>query len=373
MIQVGHPHRRFRRFGLLIASIAASFLVCEIALMIWSPIPLRIRGDSILLPTNLQFKFENIASNKLERHICVQRNSLGFRGPEPPADFGDALTMVAVGGSTTECWAQTDGKTWCDLVSRALGAHLQGFWLNNAGLDGHSTYGHLHLLDQVLVKLQPDYILLLVGINDLNRSDINIYDAAAKLENAGLVKRCIRASVFLSTVQTVWRTMVAKDLGLRHNWELDPRKEPRGADTTEEESQYLRRQIEVCLPGYENRLQTFVAQTKSAGIRLILITQPALYGDFVDPVTGEPMGDIRFAGQCARTVGKGLDLFNAATRRIAQAAGVPCIDLAEEMPKRSDLYYDWIHFSDRGAEQVADILAPKLREILTSAHPERSR
>lgn len=373
MTRVGRPHRRFRRFGLLAASIAASLLVCELALRVWSPIALRTRGDSILLPTNVQYQFENIASDKLERHIRVQRNSLGFRGPEPPADFEAALTMVAVGGSTTECWAQTDGKTWCDLVNRDLTSHLQGFWLNNAGLDGHSTYGHLHLLDQILEKLRPDYVLLLVGLNDMNRSDINIHDAASKLENASWTKRVIRASVLLSTVQTVWRSMVAKNLGLQHKWELDPRTEKQGADSPEEEALFLRRQIEVCIPGYEERLQVFVARTKAAGIRLILVTQPALYGDFVDPVTGVSIGDVRFANHCARTLGKGLDLFNAATRRIAQAAEVPCIDLAAELPKRSDLYYDWIHYSDLGAQQVAAILAPKLRTLLAEAHPDRRR
>ena len=39
-------------------------------------------------------------------------------------------------------------------------------WLNNAGLDGHSTFGHEILLRSHIIKLKPDMIIFLTGIND---------------------------------------------------------------------------------------------------------------------------------------------------------------------------------------------------------------
>ena len=49
-------------------------------------------------------------------------------------------------------------------------------WINNAGLDGATTYRHLILLEDYVVKLQPKVVLFLVGINDVGAGEI----AAAK-------------------------------------------------------------------------------------------------------------------------------------------------------------------------------------------------
>jgi hypothetical protein len=78
----------------------------------------------------------------LEARIVHRKNSLGFRGPELPADYAERLSIIAVGGSTTECFYIPDGKTWPDLPADSLGGNFSGLWLDNAGLDGHSTWGH---------------------------------------------------------------------------------------------------------------------------------------------------------------------------------------------------------------------------------------
>ena len=43
-------------------------------------------------------------------------------------------------------------------------------WVGNAGLDGHSTWGHRILMEEVISKIRPDALILLVGINDLSVS-----------------------------------------------------------------------------------------------------------------------------------------------------------------------------------------------------------
>lgn len=47
----------------------------------------------------------------LDRLIIHSVNSLGFRGPEPPANMDERYTVFVVGGSTTECSKLSDGKT----------------------------------------------------------------------------------------------------------------------------------------------------------------------------------------------------------------------------------------------------------------------
>ena len=81
------------------------------------------------------------------------KNSLGFRGAPPPRDFPDYLTIITIGGSTTECFYLSDGRTWPDLLGQNLSREFNRVWVNNAGLDGATTYRHLILMEDYVVTL----------------------------------------------------------------------------------------------------------------------------------------------------------------------------------------------------------------------------
>ena len=49
-------------------------------------------------------------------------------------------------------------------------------WVNNAGLTGHSTIGHITLLKEHVVKIHPKVIVFLIGINDIGTEHAWIYD-----------------------------------------------------------------------------------------------------------------------------------------------------------------------------------------------------
>ncbi|MBI5184572.1 MAG: SGNH/GDSL hydrolase family protein [Nitrospinae bacterium] len=118
-----------------------------------------------------------IHSTKIDKQIIHKKNMLGFRGENPPKNFEEKLTLITVGGSTTECFYLSDGKTWTDVLGKKLNARFSnGTWINNAGLDGHSTFGHLVLMEDYIVRLKPKIALFLVGINDLGREDLRSYD-----------------------------------------------------------------------------------------------------------------------------------------------------------------------------------------------------
>jgi len=114
------------------------------------------------------------------KHHRARENSLGFRGPELPADLDDRLSILTVGGSTTECFYVSEGKTWSDLLARRLEGRLDRVWLNNAGLDGHSSFGHRVLLSsEAVVRLHPKVVVFLVGCNDVARDDFLEFGVAA--------------------------------------------------------------------------------------------------------------------------------------------------------------------------------------------------
>ena len=41
---------------------------------------------------------------------------------------------------------EPDSKTWTDVLSKNLDSAFDNLWMNNAGIDGHSTFGHIILI-----------------------------------------------------------------------------------------------------------------------------------------------------------------------------------------------------------------------------------
>ena len=145
---------RLRSVGKNLLVLLISFVLvlgfCELILRVYNPLGFRIKGDKIILPINKKeiIRHEH-GLGKLDKVVVHQRNSLGFRGPEPPADFPRNLTIVTVGGSTTECFDLAEDKTWPHGLGVNLQCDFKPLWLNNAGLSGNSTfavsYTHLTL------------------------------------------------------------------------------------------------------------------------------------------------------------------------------------------------------------------------------------
>src|SRR5258708_9950816 len=165
-----------RRIAYVVYFIFAVFLLLEIGLRIYNPFHLRLKGNRIVLPVNQKIPILNKINPKLDTVIVNTRNNLGFRGPELPLDREHTLTIITIGGSTTECHFLNDGKTWPYLLGKRLLDSFPGCWLNNAGLDGHSTYGHTVMLNDHVKQLRPSVILFLTGINDVETSGPSFHD-----------------------------------------------------------------------------------------------------------------------------------------------------------------------------------------------------
>jgi GDSL-like lipase/acylhydrolase family protein len=350
------------KFLSAVAGIFIAILLAEVILRIYNPIPLPLRGLQIVLPSNKRLVFNNQNTNsKLDRQVVTTTNAVGFRGPNPPADPKAYLKIVAVGGSTTLCVMLADDKTWPARLDARLNAKLtKPVWLNNAGLDGHSTFGHMRLLEQFVMNLQPDYVLLLVGINDVGRDDLNEFDMRMELAHQSVLNRAVSESHFLSTLQVLWRSWRAFDVGVGHRWELDLKTNPSATIDDDAINKALIEHRLRFVPAYESRLIRLIVMLRERGIEPVFITQPVLYGETIDPETGVNIGPLTFGGKTAAQRWRELRLYNDATIRIGKLHNVLIIDLANKLPKDSKLYYDWAHYTNPGAELVADIVAAEL-------------
>jgi len=355
-----------RRLRIVVVQLLFGFCLLEVGLRLYQPLPFRVHGSRIVLPVHHSYRFETDAPGKLDHVARHTKNSLGFRGPDPPADLSSRPSIVTIGGSTTECLFLSDGQTWTDIMARRLESRWPRLWVNNAGLDGQSTYGHVVLLRDYIVGLRPSVALFLIGINDVQRDDPTTYDAALA-PGGSFPRRALRALVdrseTLSLVRNLTRAAHARQLGFGHSavdvrqlreLKLDP-------DVVAAELA----QHDRYLPGYENRLARIIALCREHGIEPVFITQPALYGMAVDPSTGVDLATRQFTGRGNGEVEwRVLERYNDVTRHVAERAHVPLVDLARLLPKDSRFFYDHIHYSIEGGTRVGEIVAAGIEPFL---------
>lgn len=334
----------------------------EIVLRVHNPIPLPVRGKRIMLAPNTSVEELSPVpgSPKLEPRVDLRTNAIGLRGEDPPPAGSPRTRVITIGGSTTLNRFASHEKSWPGQLAEKLKVDVPDVWLNNAGLDGNTTYGHRMLLEQYIFELKPDYVLFLIGVNDVGRAAENHYDGFTE---SALRDMVIEKSELLSTLQVIWRATRAKRRGLS-NTPLDFTQLPRKEYPAEYVAK-LHKDLDPLLPGYEARVRALLAGCRERGIEPVLITQPALWGDLVDPTLGIPLGDIDSEAGAevpsnARMRWAGLERYNDVTRRVGQELGVLTVDLARQLPKDSALYFDWIHYSLPGNEQVATIVAQEL-------------
>jgi lysophospholipase L1-like esterase len=346
-------------FGILL-----SLLVVEIAFRLFNPFELRVSGNRIVLHTNVEWTYSTPPESQLDAEIVHRKNNIGFRGEDYDASK-DALRAFALGGSTTECSFLTDGKTWPDRLRAKLQPSFPRFWLNNAGFDGHSTFGNRILLNDHISEYRPHLLIFLVGINDMGVNNLNVSERQmlAFLSNR---------SEALNVAVSLYRSFKARKRGIWHNteglreswlvnWDID-------AETIAAQISY----VEEGKNEFHTRLTGLVRASRYLGAEVVLVTQPALYGPGTDDRTGLDLGRIGVGGVDGNTAWMLLETYNDVTRAVAQTQGVHLIDLARLLPKSSHYFYDTLHFTNEGAGRVAEILYESLCPFMTERFPDET-
>lgn len=358
-------------FGCILA-----LIILEIGLRIHNPFETRVKGNRIVLPVKKQYRLHNRVIPKLPREILHTKNSLGFRGPEiSKEEIPQVLSLIAVGGSTTECLYLPDGKDWPAVLADSLKKEFHSVWVNNAGLDGHSTFGHLVLMKEYIIPLRPKAVLFLVGRNEIgNKGDSGFESSHVKsrisfssLEN--FFKSLSPHSELASLGLNMYRYFRAKRQGLPHTViHLEPGKTfPYPGKDLNQTLEFHKKNF---IPFYEKRLKILVSLCQENGILPIFMTQPALFGPGIDPVTGADLAGMAVEGDVGYDAWALLELYNETTRSICREMNVYLIDLAKEMPKNSAYYYDHLHYTIEGSQKVAEIIFHHLNSYLKEKFPE---
>ncbi len=348
----------------------STLILVELVLQVYNPFSFRQKGEAIVLPRNRKMIFSNNRIPVLPRTVVHTKNSLGFRGPEMPSDFHNYISFFAVGGSTTECFYLTDSLCWTTLLTNRLKKGNPNIWLNNAGFQGHSTFGHDILINSYLKYLQPDYLLLMVGINEMNRTDImedeSVSRKSTKNSLWGWLKR---RSETVSLVLNIQRHVMADRLSVSDSYV----NLKNSHDTLLLSPQAIDSAVHAQHPlylAYQHRLNKILDTCISYNITPILITQPLLFGEGFDVNTRANLETYKINNTAnGQLIWKLLEGYNDITRKAGRERSIKVIDLAREMPKNSLFFYDICHFSNEGAKEVSDILFKHLEKMLLYRNP----
>jgi len=293
------------------------------------------------------------------RSVEYRRDAYALRGEyKSPSEIG----ILTVGGSTTDQKYVSEGETWQDRLRDQFAADGGDISIVNAGVDGHSTVGHLRSFEwwfPSIPNLAPRFVLFYLGINDIHIESQSKYDALENRDDAKSAMETLRERSGLyygyRTLRAMYRAERRK-VGHRRidfervEWTDVPIRQNHAARSS------ARRLA------YASRLAILAELTRNLGAEPIFVTQLL--------VSSKDVGGTIVGTQGTDSNGVDvyiiLELFNRTTMDTCAALRAICVDLATDLlPEFTDRdFYDFSHTTPSGAAKIGAYLYRSLRDEL---------
>ncbi|TKJ41030.1 hypothetical protein CEE37_05025 [candidate division LCP-89 bacterium B3_LCP] len=361
-----------KNFGLLISSMLLSLILLEIALRLITP-------NTVFHPI-----FELIPYQKdiilvelpgVADTVYASTNKWGLRGDPIPGNWENLTSILMIGGSTTYCMYLSDNKTWPYLLQDFLRQDDPSVIVQNSGHDGHTTYAHLIMMEEVVPVIKPKVVIMLVGVNDMRKA---LRQGRHRIVNRLEESRSIfRLYSYSRTVQLAlkWYQVIINKVPLvdKIEYTFTINHQPIPVDDNKSEQDILGR-AESLTDEFQVHLIEIIKCAQASGIKLLFITQPGIYDDteYWQGIRAQwSYAEKNQVFNSAATESKILNIFNQKLMNICESEGIACFDLASAVPHSSEYFYDDYHFNESGAEFVAEQIYSYIREsnfIKTANH-----
>jgi len=293
--------------------------------------------------------------------VVYTRDRYGLRG-----NYGNPgdITILTVGGSTTDQRYISDGLTWQDELERRLRAAGKPVNVANAGVNGHTTFGHLASYDYwfpLIPGLRPRYTILYVGLNDFLLSEPMF--PLERTDGATTLVHRIKANSALYRLYATVRgiLLTRRSLGTRVDFEHLPyTSRPRWNDYDAAAGAQL--------SGFAQRFDRLLERVQEGGSVPVCVTQPTM---FYRIDNGRVVGvdiDVSFEAPIPIDEINGMDYFYLRRRLDAiilascRAIDAPAIDLAMAVWEPAG-FYDFEHMSPVGAKQLGGRIAAAMQDL----------
>ena len=253
------------------------------------------------------------------------------------------LRVLVLGGSTSfGAGVSREQDTWIKVLEGRLRARISPRTdVINGGVSGYNIVENMFHYLLLLQKLEPDLVLLITGVNDVDPRLIGElrpdYSNSRMVWNGEALAH-IRPSAFLSWSRLyrllIWHRIDAGELG--HIYTIVQHPYPDVGTWRDQ----LKRNGSA---EYERYLRTFARLLRADGRRVVIVPQPW---------QAQPghLGDEYF--------GIGVREHNTVSARVAAEMGVPFVkEAADAAVFRPQLFWDALHFNEEGSIVMARLMA----------------
>lgn len=381
--------KAFCCFMAVLAGIILSFLIGELLLRTVLP---EVREYRIWPPGyREEFLADDVNTPGVKGVGKFTINSLGLRSREIMPE--DQFNILCLGGSTTIDLYLDDSETWTSLLEKRINESGQfpRTWVGNCGKSSMASLHNLLHIEHAFPFLpKPDLVVILVGVNDLqlyvlktsymeNMSpELHLSWAFSWIPHQ---QRRVHATGGTAPFYEGW-ALYALWQKAWDRWESRRvMHTPRGAgglkmlrDARQGKVTLVETIEETTIQGgkrqFLKNLEKIVQASQEGKFAVVFCTQPTLWCEKpspaeaalylaggVGPHTDWIQNKIYYSPGLLNRL---MEEFNDVTRRVCRENNLLCVDLARDLPKKAEYFYDDMHFSEAGAEKVAEIIGDHL-------------
>jgi lysophospholipase L1-like esterase len=328
---------------------------------------------------------------ELETRARLEINADGERGGDVPRDQPGLFRILAAGGSAVECFALDQPKTWTGLLERQLNEpdnlRVLGAKQVHVGNVGHSGVGSAEL-DVILERLLPQYrrldvILIMVGASDVyhwleegaqpSQPPPSVPEAALFAWHPAKrfgwkPARWALAELALRLHRSVFgRHQVKERAGAWFAAARRMRAEATEVRTTMPDPSRL-------VSHFEHHFRRAVSRAQAHADHVLVLRQPWFEKDYTAEErarfwhggAGKPWKEKVTTYFDLGLINRLLGLVDARVVQVADALGVPHVELLPLLNGGVRHYYDHDHYTAAGAAIVASAVAAALIRGRTS-------
>ncbi len=313
---------------------------------------------NIIRNSQINYDVENIYGKELLKSIYT-RDSNGLRGScANPKD----ISILTIGGSTTDQRYIPDGMTYQDVLQKLLSnKNDRLICVSNAGVDGHSTFGHLASFQNwfpLIVDLKPKFFLLYIGINDAGFRFISNtgFDERynrnqSKLQNT--LKNNSSIYSLLKSLRNLLHGLSDTRAYAGHSIRVPNADDYVATKMTDGVEAHIKKNTEE----FEKRLKAILLQVASFGAKPICVSQPHLFiREF-----GSVKKGLKVAFEYEGIIYNGLD-YDTSIKALNNSMKFLCkendgfyLDMSTKDFSGDD-FYDAVHLKSIGANRLGGYL-----------------
>lgn len=301
-------------------------------------------------------------------------NNYGYRGDEiiePKPDNEYRIFMV--GGSTTECLFLDDTLAVTYHLQNKLndlipsGKEIKVF---GAGKSGDKTYDHIAMISHRILFLEPDMIIIFPGINDLAAAIYNkdythpqVYDIVPEINFMNMIRYALTEFQIGRRMYTVLQPLFYDQSEETIQMAIAYKSDYKTLVDMKKKHPVSDKKPRTDLESYRLNLETIIGMAQIHAVDLMFMTQATSWNSQIDSNCYD-WNWITYKNKVhykEEYMDAALETYNDVLKNLGREYSIPVYDLAADIPKSLEYFYDDCHFNVNGSDfastRFADFIA----------------